>query len=155
MRPARAEEFLQQFHALSRQDAAAHFHSMIKLWMIKHPHDRAHSAGFWIIRTVNQASDASVYQRARTHGARLDGHEKFAIKQPIIANRLSRITKRDHFSVSRRVGVDDVSIETPAYDPPIMHDDRSHRHFTGFKCALRGAQGFVHPQLVAFECALD
>jgi hypothetical protein len=46
------------------------------------------------------------------------------------------------------IGVADVAILAAADDASLAYDHRSHGDFSGFECALRRAQSFLHPQFV-------
>jgi len=107
-----------------------------------------HGAGFGVVCAVNQAPNAGMNQRSRAHGARLNCSKQLAVPQAMVADRGTRFTQRKHFRVGGGIGVGDVAIESAANDLALVHHNGAHGNFSGFKRALRGTQGFLHPEFV-------
>ena len=99
-------------------------------------HDRMHRPSLGVLCPVNQAPDAGVHDRSRTHGAGLNGHEQIATRQAIIADCCARLAQSHYFGMSARIGIGQVAIEAAAYDFSFMDDYRADRHLASFLRAL-------------------
>ena len=98
---SRPEKFLQEFCALSSQNAAPHFNLVIKRGVVQYMHGGMHSSGFGVFGAVHQGSDAGVHHGSCAHGAWFDGHKEVAVSQAVIADCRPGFPQGDNFSVRR------------------------------------------------------
>src|SRR6185437_3149004 len=98
-RPALAEKCLQQVGAAAGQHSSANIRLVVQLWMVQHLQYGMDRARFWIIRTVNQALNSSMDERASAHGARFNCSKQLAAAQAVIANRPGGFAQRHDLCV--------------------------------------------------------
>jgi hypothetical protein len=70
---------------LSGQNPATNLQLMIECVVIQHPYHRVHRTRLRIIRAINQPPDSGMHNCPRTHGARFNRYEQFAINEAVIA----------------------------------------------------------------------
>ena len=121
---------------------------MVQLRMVHDLDYRMHRAGFGVVRAVYQAPNTRMNQRSRAHGARFNCNKQIAVSQTMVTNGSTSLAQRNDLSVSRGIGVSDVTIPSAADDTAIAHDHRAYRHFSGLERSLGAAQGLFHPKLV-------
>jgi hypothetical protein len=73
--------------------------------MIENREARADSAGFGIVRPVNEPRYAGLNHSAATHGARFDGDVKSCAEQAVILNYFCSGTQSNDFGVRGRVAI--------------------------------------------------
>src|SRR5258706_14687552 len=83
---------------------------MIKRPHVKHLQAGSHRAALGVVGSVSEPRDASLYQCARTHRARLDGHVESGATQAVIAHCGSGRAKSDDFRMRRGIAVADGAI---------------------------------------------
>ena len=139
------KERLQHFRTAAGQNSATNLGRVVQLRMIQDLHDRTDGARFRIIRAIHKAPDAGVHQCARAHCARLNCNKQLALFQAVVTNGSTCFTQGNDLSMGRRVGVGDVAIPSPPYDPAAAHYDRAYWHLSCLKRPVGAAQGFLHP----------
>jgi hypothetical protein len=105
-------------------------------------------AGLWVVGTIHQAANAGMDRSSRAHGARLNCSKQFAVAEPVITNISSRFAQRYDFSMRGGIAVGEIAIPSSSNDAPGLHHHCSHWHFTPIQCALRTAEGLLHPKFV-------
>jgi hypothetical protein len=153
LRSPDAKELLQKFCASAGEDAALYLDPMIQGWMVKHPHHRMHCTGFGIIRSVNQAADARMYHCACAHSARLNCNKQVTTAQAMVAKDGCRFPQSDEFGMCRGIGVANVAIKAATNDLTLANDYGADGDFIDIERALSGANGLLHPELVACSMA--
>ena len=143
-----SKERLQQLRATACQDAAADFYFMVQLRVIQHLHYRMHCARFGIIGAVDQALDPSVHHGSGAHWARFNCSKQVTVFEAMVTDVCTRFTQGDDLCMRGGIGVADVAVPSAANDFSGAHYHCTHGDFAGFKGALCGAQGFLHPQFV-------
>ena len=68
----------------------------------------------------------------------------------MVAECRSGFPQGDDFSVSGRIAVSQITVESAADDFALMNYDGAYRHFTQIERSLSGPQGLLHPQFVVF-----
>ncbi len=97
-------------------------------------------------RTINQAFDPRLHQRAGAHDARLQRRVKRHAAQTIITQRLRGSPERNYFRVGRRVAGSAGAIAGPGQELIICADyDRADRHFVERLRVASGIQSAPHP----------
>ena len=81
-----------------------------------------------------------MYQGAAAHRARLQRHEKLAIRESIIIEHLARLSQSQNFSVRRWVVKRDLTIALECNDLAVKHNHSTHGHFPERGGSLR----FLH-----------
>src|ERR1700730_16483689 len=143
-----SKERLQHLGAAPSQNSAANLDLMVHLRMIQDLHHRMHRASFGVAGSVYQAADASMYQGAGAHRARLNCSKQFTLFQTVVTNGDTGFAQRYDLGVGCGIAVDDVAIPSASHDLALAHPHRAHRDFSRLKSALRAAQGLLHPDLV-------
>jgi hypothetical protein len=105
---------------------------VIQAGVVDHLQNRMDGAGFWVVRSIHQAAEASVNGRSRAHGARLNCNKQFAGDETVITEVPSGFAQGDHFGVRGGIVVGDIAIPSPSYDLACVHHDRADGHFSGF-----------------------
>jgi len=116
--------------------------------VVQNMHNGMHRSGFWIVGSVYQGSDTGVHHGSGAHGTGLNGHEKIAVLQTMIAEGGSSFSQGDDFCMSSWVGVGHIAIESASDDFAVMNYDCAYRHFSYVERSLGGMQGLLHPQFV-------
>ena len=122
---------------------------MVQPRMVQHFHDRVNRARLGVVRTIYQAAHASVHQRARAHGARLNCNKQFAVAQTVVTNGLTRLAQGNNFRVSSGIVIGQIAVPSAADNRTIADDDRAYWHFVRLQRALSAAQGLFHPEFVS------
>jgi|SRR5579863_1046480 hypothetical protein len=143
-----SKERLQHFRAAACQNPAANLDLVVQLRMIYDLHRRMHGPCLGIIRAIYQALNAGMHQGPGAHSARFNCNKQFAVFQAMVTNGGTGLAQGDDLGVSRRIGVRDVTIPSPADDLACAHYDGAYGHFSSFERALGTAQGLLHPQFV-------
>jgi hypothetical protein len=147
---SRSEKFLQEFCALSGEDAAPHFNLVIERGVVQNVHGGMHRSSFWILGAIDEGTDPGVHHGSCTHGTGLDSYKQIAVSQAVIAQGRSGFAQRDYFCVGSWVGVGQIAIESAPDDLAFMNYDCAYRNFTQVEGSLSGPQGLLHPQFVGF-----
>jgi hypothetical protein len=121
---------------------------MIELRMVKHLQHGVNRAGFGVFSAVDEPPDTRVGDGAGTHRARLEGHIKITIEQPVVTNGLPGLAERQDLRVRRGVVSAERAVASPAYDTRVADDDSADGHFAQGECTFCLAQGFCHPEFV-------
>jgi hypothetical protein len=124
---------------------------MVRAGVVHYLHCRVDGAGFGIVRTVNQAPDARMNHGSRAHRARLNCNKQIAVSQPMVSDSGTRLSQRNDLGVRGWVEASDVVIEAAPNNLALVNHDRAHRDFSGLQRTLRGAQRFLHPELVGLR----
>lgn len=148
---AGTKKLLQKFSAPPRQHSRTYVDPMIQSWMVQHMQGRMNCSGLGVLGTVHQSADARMHDCSSAHGTRLDGHEKIAVQQAVIANGGAGLAQCQNFGVGGWIGVGQVAVESASDDFPFMHDNRAYRHFSDVERSLSGPQRLLHPQFVGFR----
>ena len=97
-------------------------------------------------RTINQAFDPCLHQRAGTHDARFQRRIKRNIAQTVITRLLRGSPERDYLRVGRRVASSACAIAGPGQELIICADyDRADGHFVERLRVASGIQSAPHP----------
>jgi hypothetical protein len=142
------KERLQQFGAAACKNSAADFYFVIQLLVIQQLHYRIHCARFGIVRAIDEALDPGVHQRSGAHWARFNCSKQVALGEAVVTDGCTGLTQRDDFGVGGGIVVADIAVPAASDNSSVAYDHRSYRDFAGFEGALRGAQGFFHPEFV-------
>jgi hypothetical protein len=148
---AGTKKLLQKFSAPPRQHSRTYLDPMIQSWMVQHMQGRMNCSGLGVLGTVHQSADARMHDCSSAHGTRLDGHEKIAVQQAVIANGGAGLAQCQNFGVGGWIGVGQVAVESASDDFPFMHDNRAHWNFSDVERSLSGPQRLLHPQFVGFR----
>jgi hypothetical protein len=121
---------------------------MIQAGVVHHLQVRMNGTCLRVIGAVDQAADAGMNRRSRTHYARLNCSKQFAVAESVITEVSSRFTQRHDFGVRGGIVLCDIAIPASSDHAAVADHDRSHRHFVDLEGALRAAESFFHPKLV-------
>jgi hypothetical protein len=121
---------------------------MIQAVVVDHGQDGMNGPGFGIVRAVNQAPDAGMNQRSRTHGARFNCSKQVTADQPVIPENAAGFPKGNHLGMRCRIVVGEVAVPASSNDATLVHDNRADGDFAGLECALGATKGLLHPELV-------
>jgi hypothetical protein len=113
--------------------------------MVQNMHCRVHCSGFGIVGSVYQGSDAGVHHGPCAHGAWLNGDEKIAVIQAVIADFRSGFAQCHNFCMGGWIGVGQIAIESATDDFAFMHHDCADRNLAYVERSLSSAQGLLHP----------
>jgi hypothetical protein len=116
--------------------------------MVQHLHYGTNRSRFWIVGAINQAADARMQYRTRTHGARFNCNKQVAGRKAMVTQGDSSLAQGDDFGVGGGIFIEDVAIPSPAHDAVFMHHHSSDGHFACFQRSLGRAQSFLHPKFV-------
>src|SRR5581483_3985964 len=144
----RSKEFLQQFGAAARQHAAANLQLMIQLRLIYHLHHRTDRACLGIFSPVDEALEASMCDRTRTHRTRFNCNKQFAVPQAVVTYGTTCLAQGHDFGVSGGIGLGDVAVPAAPHDTSVANDNCPDRHLARLQGPLRGTKGFLHPEFV-------
>ena len=142
------EKILQEIHAPRSEHAGRDFHLMVQAGMIYYRDNTVDSAGFGVGRSIHQAPDARVNQGARTHGARLDGHEHRAVEQAMVPDGPSGFAQGQDLRMSSWIVIRDIAVSGARDQLVLKKDHGSDRYFAERLGPARLAQSFFHPEFV-------
>jgi len=121
---------------------------MIQAGVIHHLQGRMDGTCFWVIGSIDQATNAGMYRRTRAHGARFNCSKQLTVDEAMITEVSTGVAEGHDFRVRGGIAVGEVAVPSaPDYDA-FTDDDGSYGNFIGFKGALGTAQGLFHPELV-------
>ena len=106
------------------------------------------SPSFWIVRSIDQALDASMHYRTSAHGARFNCNKQLTLAQTMVTNGLTCFTQRDDLGMRRWIRINNVPIPSASDDVPFAHNDSPHGHFSDFERALGTPKRLLHPEFV-------
>jgi hypothetical protein len=105
--------------------------------MIENFQNRMYSARFGIIRSIDKPAYPGVDHGSGTHGAGLEGHKKFAPREPIVVQRAGGFAECNDLGMRRWICIADNPILSPADHHAIFDDDGPHGNLAGRSCGAR------------------
>ncbi|KLP51903.1 hypothetical protein ABR29_22145 [Enterobacter kobei] len=122
--------------------------------MTQHVQQRTGRTGFFIPRTKDQRTNPAVHHRAGTHHARLKRDIQRGIKQTIVLQHHSALTKGHYFSVRSRIVTANRAVPPFPYHLVIVDKHGTHGHFSLVPGALGKRKRMAHPVfMIAFRVA--
>lgn len=149
---AGTEEVGEQRAALVREDAGDDFDFVVEPRVVHYAEDGAARAGFWIGRSVDEASDARVEDGAGAHGAGFERDVERAafvlfVQQTIVFERATGLAECDDFGVGGGIVVAEDAVLATGDDLALVNDDGADGNFAG----LLGGVGFFDGGVKAGE----
>jgi hypothetical protein len=120
---------LQQRAGFSRQYSTHDAGMVIESGLRERIDDAPASAGLGILRTVYEAGDASMHDRARAHHARLERHIELTPAQTVVCETSGGLAQGGDFSVRRRVTSRNGVVIAAADDFAVFDHHRPDGHF--------------------------
>ena len=102
---------------------------MVHPRVTQHVHQGTGRAGFFIPRTEDQSPDPAVHHRPGAHYARLQRHIQRGIKQAIVLQHQTALTKRHDFGVRRRIVAANGTVPPFTNHLVIVDQHGAHGHF--------------------------
>jgi hypothetical protein len=102
-----------------------------------------------VARPVNQTLDSGLHERARAHGAWLNGRVNDRVSQPVVSKLARSFAQRNNFRVRRRVAIRPRSISRDCQKFLIIHHDaRANGNFVAPSSFDGSRQSLAHPSRV-------
>src|SRR5205823_6806913 len=146
------EKVAQDRTAFLCHDSLSNLGSVIQPRMIEDGKSRAVRTRLGVLRGEHHATKPRVYNRARTHSARLDCNIQAAAGQTVVPELSRGAAKRQDFSVGRRIVQVNGTIVCAADEAAFAHHHRTHGHFAFGERAFGLAKGATHEFHVLREC---
>jgi len=117
-------------------------------------HQRTGRSGFFIPRAKDQRADTAMHHRAGTHNARLKRDIQRGIKQTVVLQHHSALTKGHDFSVRSRIVTANRAVPPFPYHLVIVDKHSTHGHFPLVPGTLGKRKRMAHPVfMIAFRVA--
>ena len=148
---ARGEKRLEHGDGFTGENACGDFDLVVEAWIGKDFEAGADGAALGVIRSVDEAWDTGLNDRAGAHAAGLNGDVERRVREAIVAEEAGGFTKHDDFGVGGRIVVADGAIAGTRENLSVVNQDGSDGHFASEGRGAGFRECFLHEWEVSFH----